>query len=390
MSGKSSSPLIRPKFVALDSSHLGAIAADVAATDHARRQRARTFEEAIASTGSVLVLSWHHLEELFSHHRAEVIAERMAYVQSLPMIAAVSSFRNQGVAGAIVDIQSLEITVAFNEPSADVVAVRDEVAKGIFQLCSGTDLVRQLLPYWAELQLYLAKRKQRNGEIVAISRSDFAKNSTEKIVDLLRGKVRAPEDIRQQFARLHQNLSTDMRERGDKRIHDPERSSLDFLDDVKCLGLRVVSGDNPARRILELSGIELSEIGPDTTIGDVANMAVFRKKLALLNQNIGLPWAELKARVTERRLPSGVIGSAIARYHPDTREWDGSELADRYLACLAAYADVTYVDKRTHEAARQAKQKSCEFSGVVHRIEKDGDYSTIAAQLVAGSLRMGP
>lgn len=90
------SPLLkRPKINALDSSHLGKIAADSAAKDHARRQRARTFEEAMASTGSVLLLSWHHLEELFSHHRAEVIAERMAYVQPLSMVAAVSSFRNQ-------------------------------------------------------------------------------------------------------------------------------------------------------------------------------------------------------------------------------------------------------------------------------------------------------
>ena len=61
--------------------------------------------------------------------------------------------------------------------------------------------------------------------------------------------------------------------------------------------------------------------------------------------------------------------------------WDGSELADRYLACLAAYADVTYVDKRTHEASRQARQKSKVFASLVHRIEKAGEYGKIAGQL---------
>src|SRR5213080_596695 len=57
-------------------------------------------------------------------------------------------------------------------------------------------------------------------------------------------------------------------------------------------------------------------------------------------EHLGLPWPELRARVKEDRLPSGIIHKAIARFHPDTREWDGSELADRYLACLAAYADL--------------------------------------------------
>lgn len=110
-------------------------------------------------------------------------------------------------------------------------------------------------------------------------------------------------------------------------------------------------------------------------------MAVFRKKLALLNEPMGFPWTTLRARVREERLPSGVISGAIARYHPDTKEWDGSKLADRHLACLAAYADVTFVDKRTLEASRQAKQKSKPFASVVRSIERAADYVTIAQKL---------
>jgi hypothetical protein len=105
-----------------------------------------------------------------------------------------------------------------------------------------------------------------------------------------------------------------MRERGDKRIENIERSSLVFLEEVKRLGLQFISGDNPARSILELSGVELSEIGPETTVGDVESIAAFRKKLQLLNEKLRLPWQELKIRVTEQRLPSGVISSAIAQY----------------------------------------------------------------------------
>jgi hypothetical protein len=381
MSGTPSSRLMRPKFVALDSSHLGAVAADKATSDRTRLRRAEAFEKAFDESGSVLLLCWHHLQELFSYQREDVVAQRVAYLRTLPMVATVASFRKDDIIGTVMDLQSFEVDAAFKNPAADVLTVRDEAAKSMFRFASGADLVRPFLQNWSELRQAFAERQPRNSEVVAISRSNFAGNSDEKIVDLLKGGLRAPEDIQRQFQRLYRNLSNDIRERGDKRIRDPEVSSQTFLDEVQRLGMEVIRGDNPAVRILEISGVALSEIGPETTVSDVGNMAVFRRKLELLNEQLNLPWPELKARVKEDRLPSGVIYNAIARYHPDTREWNGSELADRYLACLAAYADVTYVDKRTHEASRQAKQKSPAFASLVRHIEKAGGYSEIAEQL---------
>jgi hypothetical protein len=383
MSGAPSSQLIRPKFVALDSSHLGAVAADKATNDRTRLRRAEAFEKAFDESGSLLLLCWHHLQELFSHGREEVVAQRVAYLQSLPMVAAVASFQKEDVVGTVMDVQSFEVAAAFNNPAADMLTVRDEAAKSMFRFASGADLVGPFLQNWSELRQAFAERQPRNGEVVAISRSDFAGNSDDKIVDLLKCGVRAPENIERQFQRLHGKLSTDMKERGDKRILDPEVSSQTFLEEVRRLGLEAIRADNPVLRILEVSGVDLSEIGLETTVGDVGNLAVFRRKLEVLNRYLGLPFQELKARVKEDRLPSGVIQNAIARYHPDTAKWDGSELGDRYLACLAAYADITYVDKRTHEASRQARQKSKVFASLVRRMEKAGGYSEIAGHLSA-------
>jgi hypothetical protein len=383
MSGTSSSRLMKPKFVALDSSHLGAVAADKATNDRTRLRRAEAFEKAFEESGSVLLLCWHHLQELFSHAREDTVAQRVAYLQWLPMVASVNSFQKEDIIGTVIDLQSFEVAAAFNNLEADVRAVRDEAAKTMFRFTSGADLVRPFLQNWSELRQAFAERQPRSGEVVAISRSNFAGNSHVKIVDLLKGGLRAPEDTQRQFQRMHEKLSTDIKERGDKRILDPEASSQTFLEEVRRLGMEAIQADNPALRILELSGVDLSEIGPETTVGYVGNLAVFRTKLELLNEHLGLPWRELKARVKEDRLPSGVIHNAIARYHPDMPKWDGSELADRYLACLAAYADITYVDKRTHEASRQARQKSEVFASLVRRMEKAGSYSEIADHLTA-------
>src|SRR5207249_4828768 len=122
-----------------------------------------------------------------------------------------------------------------------------------------------------------------------------------------------------------------------------------FFDEVKRFGMAATSGPHPGLGILQASGIDISEIGPNTTVGDVGALATFQGKLRILNQNLGLPWPELKLRVKENRLPSGVIQLALGAFRPHTKEWKGSDLTDTHLACLSGYADITYVDKRTHE-----------------------------------------
>ena len=235
----------------------------------------------------------------------------------------------------------------------------------------------------AELGPELARQQARSRETIAISRSGFAGISHVKIVDLLKGTSRTPEDIRRQLENLHARLSQDIRERGDKRISDAERTSALFLGEVNRLGTATLGTENPALTILSLFDIDMSEIGPETTVRDVGAIGTFRRKLRIQNQHLALPWPELKARIKEDRLPSGVIQSGVAQFHPDTQEWDGSELTDRHLACLSPYANITYVDKRTHEAFRQARLKLENFAKIAGRVEKVGEYFSVLKLLGA-------
>ncbi|AZO44954.1 hypothetical protein EJ076_29555 [Mesorhizobium sp. M7D.F.Ca.US.005.01.1.1] len=372
--------LIRPKFVALDSSHLGAIADDKASKDGARLQRAAAFEKSFEESGGVLLLCWHHFEELLSHGNDDVVARRVTYLQSLPLVAAIASFRKEDIIGSVIDQQAFEVATAFEKPLADAAMVRDEAAKSMFRLTNGADLVRPFLESWSAIRAHFINDEERPSEIMAISKSDFAGNDDTKIADLLKGKRRSPEDIQRQLDLLQSRLAAEIRERGDERITDPELSSQEFMQEVRR-HVGVIGTDNPGQQILELFGIDVSEIYPDTTVADVGNMSNFRKRMATVNQKLRFSLPEVIARVHDDRLPSGVIANAIAQFHPDTRRWDGSELADRYLACLSAYADVTYVDKRTYEAFRIARQKSKTFASLARDIEKAGSYSDIAEQL---------
>jgi hypothetical protein len=132
----------------------------------------------------------------------------------------------------------------------------------------------------------------------------------------------------------------------------------------------MANGGNPGLQILAACDVELTEITPTTTVGEVGEWAVFRGKLRRLNVLLGLPWEELKICVKEDRIPSGIISAALARFRPSTAEWKGSDLVDVHHACLAPYADITFVDKRTHEGLRLARPKMKELPRLIHRVEK--------------------
>lgn len=373
--------LLKPVFVALDSSHLGDIARDRASIDGERVRVAEEFQRAFDATNNILLVSWHHIQELLSHQDERVIAERVSYLRSMPLIATIRSARGDDVVGGIIDILAFEIEAAFNTPTLNATQVREAVAPSLLRLGSGAGIIQSFLEAWPVMKLELAKRQERDREIVAISRSAFAEISHLKVVDLLRGRLRPPEEIQRRLSAMHDSLSDDIKKRGDRRLSDAKAVSATFLETVWQFGTSTLTHDNPGLHILQTSGVDLSDIDETTTVGEVGALGVFRRKLQVINRLTQLPWDKLKATVSATRLPSQVVQCGVDRFRPDSKEWKGSDLNDTHLSCLAAYADVTYVDKRTREAVRIAKEKSPEFAMLVGRVEKAGHYSDIPSQL---------
>jgi len=373
--------IIRPKFLALDSSHLTAIARAKFSSKEDERQKALKFEHAADQGFILLLLCWEHVQELLSHRDNEVVEQRISWIRSLPLVATIASIRGEEIPGSILDIQSFEIRAAFEAPESSLLEVRDFAAKNIIRILSGAELIRPFVESWPVLQSEFARSEARKREIVAISRSNFADISNVKISTLLRGKTQTSTEIQNNVSRFHNRLAQDIRQRGDRRIPDAESTSRNFFEEVRRFGSSIASGPNPGLQILLANDIDPSEIGPSTTVGDIAALAAFQKKLSVINRNLNLPWPQLKARAKERRLPSGVIQSALSKFRPDTMEWKGSDLTDAYLCCLSPYVDVTYVDKRTHEAARRARKKSKEFAAITRQISKAAHYNDVVGQL---------
>jgi hypothetical protein len=375
------SSLIRSKFVAFDSSHLSNVVRDTFSSEPAHRQKAAAFERAFENSGSVLLLSWHHLQELLSHENRAVIEQRLEYVASKRLVASLKSFKDDSVVGTITDVQAREVAAAFHGPALTLDGVRDAAAEGMFTFGSGRDIVRPFMESWSPVSKAFAGRGHRHREIVAISRSDFTGVGHLKVADLLNQSARSPEEAAQQLSQMKVRLEKDIQTRGDKRIRDPAQTSKiaqAFMDDVARMGSELTRSPHPVMQILSMIGVDISEIGPETTIDDLGRLSTFRRKLEILNQSLELAFDELKAKITAERLPSSVIQAAVEKFRPDTSEWKGSDLPDSYLASLAAYADITFVDRRTHEALRQARPKWPELCTILKRTEKARDYDAVA------------
>src|SRR5208283_2293989 len=78
-----------------------------------------------------------------------------------------------------------------------------------------------------------------------------------------------------------------------------------------------IEGDHLSEAALLPEHVERSEIGPDTTLNEMADLSAFRRRLRLANEYIGAPWPELKWRVTEKHLPSMLIQSILRDHVQD-------------------------------------------------------------------------
>jgi len=92
--------LNRPTFVALDTAQLGNWYGDRSATDPARRDQCRRFEAHLADSGTVIVLTLHHLIELLGVKRPLAEA-RFNFIASFPLIAWQKAFGTSGLRGGV-------------------------------------------------------------------------------------------------------------------------------------------------------------------------------------------------------------------------------------------------------------------------------------------------
>lgn len=369
-----------PRLVLLDTAHLSGWFADRASDRAEDRRRAAVFEARLLRGDWLPLLTWHHFEELLQHKNALVVKRRIRALHSLPRLAWIGSLRSGGL-GAVTDIMAAEALIACRQPQADLKTITLHARDMLLRTGSGRDLLGDNALKWLIFQPLVQAGEGRTREIVAINQSDFAGIGQTKISTLLRGERET--DVAQvslRLAGLAQRLSADIAARGDRRIDNPDDVAQQLMAEASAMADETPgSARDLVLQTLFNREIEPADIGPDTTLDDLNTLIVFRLQLKTVTEKLPVSWPVVKARVPIARAPSYLIGQALDTHAQALPEHKGSELNDNYLLRAGAYADLAYVDKRTLENVRRARQKQVHLNGLLGEVARAATYQDILA-----------
>lgn len=380
-------PIQRTRLFVPDTAHLAALVADIMSGSRDRRRTAQRYLPDLLESGWLALLCWHHVEELLQHRDDDVVDARLRYLWSQPLVAWIRSAEPGAGPGSIIDVLRAEAAAAISNPSADAVQVRDLARDGLIAVGAGADAIPEGFRDWRLLRDALSEQQQNARRVAAIARWRATQIDDTPISAWMNQPARDLDAAARMLGKLHESLAHEIATRGDRRIPDATSMATEFIQQIDRDGRAVVEDRvaKPAIQLLINAGLDPDDIDPSATFGETMDLLTFQKRLRVVAEGLRMPWVELKRRVTRQQLPVMVIEESMRHHAQDQPERKGSELNDTHLLCLAPYADRTFVDKRTLENARRARNKSPMFDRLIVGVARARDCAELAAALTAQS-----
>ncbi|MBZ5759981.1 MULTISPECIES: hypothetical protein [Rhizobium] len=370
--------LLKPTYLALDTSHLTQWQRDKSSTDAVARRHSEEFSSWLEDSGTIPMVTLHHLEELCAIDDEVLVRSRLRFLHALPLVAWIATSSVQGDIGGITSILGAEALSAYHNPGDDLATLRSRVTSSIIRVGTGEDMLGSDPDVWLALRKLFLARSHKARSHVAITHSTAVDLRSKPMSELLGGRIRSKVSMSRQLDVIRGSLAMDIRKYGDGRISDPNDIAGGFMekvaDEIEHLPLKAA---DLVWQSLAYFEIEPSDVDVTATLGEVLDHGQFLKQMKICTEGMGIPFPELKRSVKMDRLPSWIISSNLRKHAATLNERKGSELNDGYLACLAPYADVTMVDKRTFESFRQAKRANPRMAAICNRIERAPTYRVI-------------
>ncbi len=264
--------LLKPSLAALDSSHRADLIKAATSPSSAMRAKARAFPERLLAQGCVPLLCWHHFEELLAIEDDAIVEARLAFIESLPMIAWIQALDEPHGFGAITDVVAAE-AMAVCDGADSPAAVRDLARTRLVRVGSGLDAIGPDRWVWHVLRPLILERNIESRTITAIAPVQFMDGST-PLGALMNRRFASAGEVKAQFAAMTGALSREIAKHGDRRIHNPgELAAAFFAETAQMAPWSAVSVADFVIKVAESQGVRAEEITPQMTVDSWARWA---------------------------------------------------------------------------------------------------------------------
>ncbi|MDB5577722.1 MAG: hypothetical protein JWR80_2898 [Bradyrhizobium sp.] len=369
--------LIAAQIVAPDSAHWADWIDDALSSDRQRRTTAREFHQRLLDQGRIPFLSWHNLEELLGISDAANARDRIAYLQSLPLIAWMRAPGAEVGLGAVIDIIAQEAAV-FLSGCEQPREIRDRVRARLMRTGPAIDAIGTENWVWEEVRPFLLQRKSQDDMIAALAdtRNFDDSQTVGQLVDL---QLRDADERARKLAAIHENSYRDAMAAQRRRTPAQGAVIADAFIARAMAGLPAT--DMPIRDFIlstyVAQGLDADEVRDECRIADLSCLGTFRTQLRTVAELTGHSFEQLK-RVRMEAMPSWNITEALRLHGQVRQEKPGSDVIDGHLAVLAAYTDTLYVDRRTHQDFLQMLRKAPQVAALIGNVAKVPHFTKIA------------
>lgn len=362
--GAMSRSIIEPRYLALDSASLRRLSRDVFSTEHRKVASANAYLEGRANDGQLILVMLSHVQELIQHGNDAVAGEFPRFLRRLPCVAWVRSLGSEWPVGSILDIQASELSAALKLSSPTLRSVAEAAREGLFVFGTGVQLANLLQPIVGELRSHAISRAPERDAIAGIQTVDLGTDLQARLELLPAGDAAAHLRAVGSFDVLKDVLVRKLRKAGPKQEGHEEVADWFLTQVARDMSAILKDGDDLEAAFLEHYGLSCEDLASNQTIGELGQLAGFRAKMHLVARYASIADEARIDQLDMESIPSIVVSEALLYSRSRASRARGSDLNDTYLSALICYADLTEVDKRTHEFLVQSMRRNPSLSAV--------------------------
>ena len=232
----------------------------------------------------------------------------------------------------------------------------------------------QVLNDWKWLHPALKSMAAHEQEVASIVHAKHSIHDDTEIARLKNIQIDRAAPNRPFPAEIDQ-LSKELKNRGDPRLADPNRTAQYFFNRVSSHMTDALKFEGSAFDIFVTSlDVAPNDITDKTTLRQIKQIAWRRNLARVACDQLEIDLDQVWPKLRDAEIPSEVIQETIRKARKTAPQASGSDLGDDYLACLAPYVDAIIVDKRTHEFMTQGARRALYFRKMVGFFEKATSY----------------